>query len=353
MTMGNALPRAVLVGDAVPVPGLDAAAIRRALGLDTAPDLFAFHLDAAVRPPQTGAHRAISQPGQTLLSFNPGELEPLRQGRIAVAVTATNHLTDFGDGGVETTLEALSSAGFRSVGGGRTVQEAAAPSFIDLPTGRLALLAFAELHPRVGATAATATTGGVCPLDPERAVAAVERAAQEADWVWVFLHWGEESVAYPDPEQRRLGRRLAEAGATLVAGSHSHVAMGFEEVAGATLFYGLGNFLLPPFQEARGYHYRHHPRARRGIVAVGTLGAGGWRWESRRLRLDGRGVPHPAPGSASRYRLPEPSRYADAYRRLRRRQQWHHRAQRLLFMSWDERRFRLRQLLGLSHQGAP
>ncbi len=61
-------------------------------------------------------------------------------------------------------------------------------------------------------------------------------------WTIIHLHWGEEYVAYPSPEQQRVARHLIDAGADVIVGHHPHVVQGIEKYKNGVIFYSLGNF---------------------------------------------------------------------------------------------------------------
>ena len=73
-------------------------------------------------------------------------------------------------------------------------------------------------------------------------VSAVEAARKVDDTVIVFLHWGVELDACPDPLQEPLANELVRAGADIVIGSHAHVLLGGGYLGSAYVDYGLGNF---------------------------------------------------------------------------------------------------------------
>ena len=56
------------------------------------------------------------------------------------------------------------------------------------------------------------------------------------------MHWGEEYVSYPSPEQQQMAHAFVDAGANAVIGHHPHVMQGYEEYHGGYIFYSLGNF---------------------------------------------------------------------------------------------------------------
>ena len=73
-------------------------------------------------------------------------------------------------------------------------------------------------------------------------VAAVEAARKTADTVIVYLHWGTELDACPNPLQEPLAQVLVQAGADIVVGTHAHVLLGGGYLGSAYVDYGLGNF---------------------------------------------------------------------------------------------------------------
>ena len=131
------------------------------------------------------------------------------------------------------------------MGAGLTRAEAETPRIVPVRGLRVAFLAFTalfnvDLNRRPGEL-------WVCPLDPDRAVAAVRRARTLADAVVVSLHWGVEYRHEPTPRQRDLAGRLAEAGADLILGHHPHVLQPVEVIERngrrTLVAYSLGNFV--------------------------------------------------------------------------------------------------------------
>jgi poly-gamma-glutamate synthesis protein (capsule biosynthesis protein) len=61
--------------------------------------------------------------------------------------------------------------------------------------------------------------------------------------VIVFMHWGTEGQACPDPDQLSLARRLAAAGASIIVGAHAHMLQGSGWLGHTFVAYGMGNFL--------------------------------------------------------------------------------------------------------------
>ena len=77
----------------------------------------------------------------------------------------------------------------------------------------------------------------------EEMLGRVRQASEENDVVIVAMHWGLEYTHEVHKEQRKLARRLAKAGATIIIGSHSHVVAPFEWIDGVPVFYSMGNLI--------------------------------------------------------------------------------------------------------------
>jgi poly-gamma-glutamate synthesis protein (capsule biosynthesis protein) len=96
-------------------------------------------------------------------------------------------------------------------------------------------------------SAAAEATPGVAPLREDDLLADIAAAAQQADAVVPFVHWGPELVAAPRDGQRALARRMVEAGAAAVIGAHPHVTQTVDTYRGAPVVYSLGNFVFDYF----------------------------------------------------------------------------------------------------------
>jgi poly-gamma-glutamate synthesis protein (capsule biosynthesis protein) len=69
----------------------------------------------------------------------------------------------------------------------------------------------------------------------------------------ISLHWSFDLETLPFPMYRQFSRSLIDAGANVVAGSHSHCVQGGEKYKDGYIVYGLGNFFLPYNTFANSY----------------------------------------------------------------------------------------------------
>lgn len=217
----------------------------------------------------------------------PRALDVLGAAGVDVVSVANNHAGDYGAAGLADTLAAGRERGVAMVGAGRG-GDAYAPHVVEVGDLEVAFLA-ADGVQREGSSDVWSAREGALGTASARGsnaaglVAAVEAAAARDQLVVVYLHWGKEYESCPTQSQRVLARELADAGADVVAGSHSHVLGGAGWAGDALVAYGLGNFVW--------YHDR---QARTGVLSV-TLdddGVVSKSWTPARVSpVDGRPVP--------------------------------------------------------------
>lgn len=188
--------------------------------------------------------RGTPEQKQYTYRTSPKALPAIKDAGIDVVSLANNHVLDYGREGFLDTLDHLQAAEIGYVGAGRNEAEAYRPHFVETGGIRAAILGFSMVVPHVSWKAEGEQPGVAETYDYTRPVAAIEKAAEEADLVVVMVHWGEERNPYPNAKQKEMARRYIDAGADLVIGSHPHVLQGAERYKDRWIFYSLGNFVF-------------------------------------------------------------------------------------------------------------
>ena len=173
--------------------------------------------------------------------------------KVIIFSLANNHVTDRGLDGLIETKQRLEKLGFLTIGSGKTIKEARRPISLNLKGSTIAILSYCDTRKFVGGIPATATTPGVAPIDPLLIIQDIRRAKNEFEKVWLLLHWGYEYYRYPVPEMRHWARQWAEAGASLIIGTHPHNLGGVEQIGETHIFYSLGNFIFPAPMTQQGF----------------------------------------------------------------------------------------------------
>lgn len=188
------------------------------------------------------------------LSSYPAFCSPTQLGRHLMELgfnlfsTANNHSLDMGVRGIK------ASGAFWE-----QQEDVAVSGCYRSPEERDAIPLLTRNNITVALIAATEHTNGIPqPSDENFGVPLIEedrellfektrRAAELADLVILSLHWGIEGSDSPTDAQRELARELAEAGADVILGHHSHVLQGGEFLetprGRSYVIYSLGNFI--------------------------------------------------------------------------------------------------------------
>ena len=307
---------------------------------DVRPDLLVCNLECCVCAGSARAGR------RSVLPLDVNRLPELTPAKDTLCVLANNHVTDYGPDGLLATLQTLRSAGLSTLGAGATLSEARGPLIFQLEGRRVGMLAYADTRAHVGAVPATANSPGVAPLIEELVVEDLGNLLPRVDEIWLYLHWGREYIRYPEPEQRTLASAFARAGAGLIIGTHPHVIQGWEQIAQASVYYSLGNFVFPPVPFEDGALLQWDRESRQGIALSGTLdGSGPWRWAQIPYLISPAGkpgVPQGWNGQALRRKLATRCRaldeaYTRKYPRIQKKELLLHRIRRFRMMSWGER----------------
>ncbi len=174
--------------------------------------------------------------------MDPPHAKALARAGFKVMSLANNHILDFGPESLAETRQHLQAAGILGCGAGPNLAEARKPAVLEVRGRRVAFLAYSKTPPE--SFAAGPETPGTAMAEEQFLKEDIPKAKKENDWVLVSFHWGQEYTDVLDPDQRRLARLAAEAGADLVIGHHPHMIQGVEVYKRKIIFYSLGNFVF-------------------------------------------------------------------------------------------------------------
>jgi poly-gamma-glutamate capsule biosynthesis protein CapA/YwtB (metallophosphatase superfamily) len=220
-----------LLGDPAAAFGPIASVLRSA-------DFTALNLETAV----TG--RGLPQPKNYHFRTTPLAFTALRDAGVDLVTMANNHVLDYGPAGLADTLAAAKAARFPYVGIGTEAGAAWAPYVTTIKGMTIAIVGVSQVAELASSWVATSTRPGEAnAIDLSRTLAAVRAARRLARTVIVFMHWGTEGDACPDPAQLSLAPKLAAAGASIIIGAHAHMLQGSGWLGRTFVAYGMGNFL--------------------------------------------------------------------------------------------------------------
>jgi poly-gamma-glutamate synthesis protein (capsule biosynthesis protein) len=201
-------------------------------------DFTALNLETAV------TSRGVPQPKNYHFRTTPLAFTALRDAGVDLVTVANNHVLDYGPAGLADTIAAAKAARFPYVGVGSNAAAAWAPYVTTIKGMKIAIVGVSQVAELASSWVATGSRAGEAnAIDLSRTLAAVRAARRLAPIVIVFMHWGTEGEACPDPAQLSLAPKLAAAGASIIIGAHAHMLQGSGWLRHTFVAYGMGNFL--------------------------------------------------------------------------------------------------------------
>lgn len=165
---------------------------------------------------------------------------------INVVTLANNHAFDLGLSGMENTIRQLNDMNIKYCGAGYNIFEAKRPAVIEHKGRSIAFIGCMIDEPSpVIFHKATEMDYGVYQVGIEELERDIKKAKQQYNYVFVLPHWGKEHSYIPPSYCKDYAKRMVDAGADAVIGSHPHVINPVVKYKGKYVYFSLGNFLFP------------------------------------------------------------------------------------------------------------
>jgi hypothetical protein len=184
------------------------------------------------------------------LRADPSCIHAVSQAGFDVAGLANNHIMDYGQDGLEETMNACGDAGLLTCGAGKDLQTAQEPLFVTKKGQTIAIIAVAEREFSI----AEENKAGVAPLDPIDNLVALNKAKKNADLIFVTIHGGNEYYPYPRPGLKKICRFFIDQGADGVICHHAHVPGAYEIYEKKPIVYSLGNLIFDHHNFPKGWN---------------------------------------------------------------------------------------------------
>lgn len=166
---------------------------------------------------------------------------------VDIVSLANNHAYDYGEVSLLDSVDTLAGMGMPYVGAGRNLGEASRPFFFETTGTKIGIIAATQIErlDNPDTKGATENSAGVFRCwDGTQLYKVTAEAAEQCDFLVVYVHWGSENTTELDWAQKDQAKQLVQAGADLIIGNHSHCLQGIEVIDGVPVFYSLGNFLF-------------------------------------------------------------------------------------------------------------
>lgn len=192
-------------------------------------DMNVFNLEGPITSEKSVSVGTLpGEKGHFTFTFNPDETKMwLKKNEISLVSLGNNHIENFGTSGVEETEENLRDAGVDYFG-----QPEEERFFVKNINGKkIAFLSYNQFGKQ----------------SKEKVIANIIESKKQADFSFIFCHWGNEYETEENDSQIELAHSFVDAGANLVIGSHPHVVEPMEIYRNRAIFYSLGNFYFDQY----------------------------------------------------------------------------------------------------------
>ena len=167
-------------------------------------------------------------------------IEVLKNAGFNLLTLANNHILDYGEDGIISTLESCQRAEIGTVGAGINEAKKHLPFVVKVKGISLSIINIAENE----FIALNEKSAGAHALNPIKNYKLIKECSNKFDHTIVIVHGGHENYNLPSPRMKETYRFFVNAGASAVVGHHPHCYSGYEEYKDSLIFYSIGNFLF-------------------------------------------------------------------------------------------------------------
>jgi len=139
---------------------------------------------------------------------------------------ANNHMLDKSAAGLDATIDFWNTQPVTLLGGYKNAADSAKIRTIEIDGITIAFLSYA--HHTNGIVLPSSSELDIPYVEDSRIERELAEAEKIADFTIVSVHWGEENTSVQDDEQTRLAHLMAENGADVILGHHSHTLLPIE-----------------------------------------------------------------------------------------------------------------------------
>lgn len=178
---------------------------------------------------------------------DPTSISGLKNAGIDLVSLANNHAMDYKKEGLSDTMHYLKKANMPFVGAGSNATDANKPYVKIINGKKIKFMAFSRVLPDASWKAGSKSAGIADGYNLEDMLSRIKKEKKDSEFLFVYIHWGKEKSEKPESYQRTWAKKMIDAGADGIIGSHPHVLQGFEYYKGKPIAYSLGNFLFPDY----------------------------------------------------------------------------------------------------------
>ena len=178
-------------------------------------------------------------------------LENIFNDKLICACLGNNHILDYGEIGLESTILELEKLNTNWFGINYKSVDNYQPKIIEVNKTKIAFIAAVCLS----SSPVVELNSGIHlnTLDIDKINERVKEIRKSVHRIIIYIHWGIEESSYPSTEDIVKARKLIEAGVDIIICSHAHAPQPIEKYKNGIIAYNLGNFIMPEMKNIPTY----------------------------------------------------------------------------------------------------
>jgi len=189
--------------------------------------------------------------GKINLKVSKNYLKNIFGGNMLCTCISNNHILDYGNEGLQSTLSELKKIELSSFGLNAGDENICTPLVIDFNNIKVAF--FAVVCTTTSPVTQIDNKVYLNVLNPDAIITSIKKIKASVQRVILYIHWGEEESSYPTKKDTLIARKLIDEGVDIIIGSHAHAPQSIEKYNNGIIAYNLGNFIMPAMKKVPSY----------------------------------------------------------------------------------------------------
>lgn len=180
--------------------------------------------------------------------LNPIYKEALKKGKIKYVSIANNHILDYGEKGMNDTINNLDSLSIKHAGADKNYEKASSYSILELKDIKIGFLSLSDHY---NEWKANKNKAGIWYINIEsgynsewdKVEEKIKQLKNKVDFVVVSLHWNYNYVSNIKTSYVDFAHKLIDAGVNIIHGHSPHHILPIEKYKNGLIFYSLGAYI--------------------------------------------------------------------------------------------------------------
>ncbi|SHJ12521.1 capsule synthesis protein PGA_cap [Tangfeifania diversioriginum] len=191
-------------------------------------------------------------PGKINLNASENHLNTIFNGKLISVSLGNNHILDYGKKGLESTLNELEKYRISWFGLNLKAEDNYQPLILEINQNKFAFLS--AVCPSTSPVIDIENGIHLDTLDIKELIDSIIELRKSVNRIVIYIHWGAEESSYPLKEEIVKARKLIDAGADIIIGTHAHAPQPIEKYKNGIIAYNLGNFIMPALKNIPTYY---------------------------------------------------------------------------------------------------